>query len=242
MKYAVFTDLDDTFFYRGITPEKNLEAVRRARENGHFVFINTGRSTGIIPPELLENVFDGIVASVGGEVYLGNETIVKKVFDTDDVLHFAEEFLLENRVFVFEATASGTYGAVRNTDSFVFDRIKEKGVEFTKLYVEGKPTDEQIKRIREKYELFIHPWYFEFTTKGCNKATGLTIVSDRINVPMQNCIAIGDSVNDIDMIKASGIPVCVENAVPALKELCKYQTCHAENGALYDCFQKFGLI
>ena len=107
MKYAVFTDLDDTFFYRGVTPQKNLEAVKRARENGHFVFINTGRSTGIIPEELLENVFDGIVASVGGEVYIGKETVVKEVFSSEDVLHFAEEFLLENRVFVFEATATG---------------------------------------------------------------------------------------------------------------------------------------
>jgi hypothetical protein len=34
----------------------------------------------------------------------------------------------------------------------------------------------------------------------------------------------------------------VENAVDALKEISVYKTCHAKDGALYDCFSHFGLI
>ncbi len=242
MRYAVFTDIDDTLYFNNKMNPKNVEAIRKARENGHLVFINTGRSTGIIYDELMHGLFNGIVASIGGEVYVEDKTLLKSVIPTEEIVCFAQEYIDEKRVFVFEASADSPVQSVRNTDENVIELIKSSGSFFTKPYIEGKPTKKQIEDISKRFELFIHSGYFEFTTKGCTKATGMEKVLSYYGIPKENCIAIGDSINDIDMLKASGKPVCVENAVDALKEISIYQTCHAKDGALFDCFKHFGLI
>ncbi len=242
MRYAVFTDIDDTLYFNNEMNPKNVQAIKKARENGHLVFINTGRSTGIIYDELMHGLFDGIVASIGGEVYVGDKTLLKAVIDTDELTRFTEEFLLENRTFVMEATADSRIRSVRNTDKNPLSLLADKESFFTKPYIEGRPTERQLEYIGSRYQLFVHSWYFEFTTKGCNKATGMKMVLDYFGIPRENCIAIGDSINDIDMLKASGNPVCVANAVDKLKEISVYQTCHAKDGALEDCFTHFGLI
>ncbi len=242
MRYAIFTDIDDTLYFDNKMNPRNVQAIKKARENGHLVFINTGRSTGIIHDELMHGLFDGVVASIGGEVYVGNETLVKEVFSTDELVSFAAEFLLENRTFVFEASVDSVYKSVKNKDEDIFSRLRDPKSYFTKPYIVGLPTEAQRKYIGEKYALFVHSWYFEFTRKGCNKATGMEKVLSYYGIPKERCIAIGDSINDIDMLKASGNPVCVDNAVDALKEISVYKTCHAKDGALYDCFSHFGLI
>ena len=242
MKHAIFTDIDDTLYFDNKMNPKNVEAIKMARENGHLVFINTGRSTGIIYDELMHGLFNGIVASIGGEVYVENKPLLKEVIKTEEIIRFAEEYISENRTFVFEASFESPIRSVRNTDENVIELIKTSGSDFTKPYIEGKPTEKQIEYISKRYQLFIHKGYFEFTTKGCTKATGMEKVLSYYGIPRENCIAIGDSINDIDMLKASGKPVCVENAVEALKEISVYQTCHAKDGALFDCFKHFGLI
>lgn len=242
MRYAIFTDIDDTLYFNNVMDPKNVRAIKKARENGHLVFINTGRSTGIIHPELMHGLFDGIVASIGAEVYVGDKTLVKEVFPTEELIAFAKEFLSENRTFIFEATADSVFRSVKNTDKDIFSHLSDKDSFFVKPYIEGLPTDAQREYIGDKYSLFVHSWYFEFTKKGCNKATGMEKVLSYYGIPKERCIAIGDSVNDVDMLKASGNPVCVENAVDALKEISVYKTCHAKDGALYDCFSHFGLI
>ncbi len=242
MKYAVFTDIDDTLCVDGKTPAENIEAIKKARENGHLVFINTGRSTGIIYDELRNGLFDGIVSSIGGEVYIGEKTLLRKVFSTDETLHFAKEFLEKKMFFIMEATSDSPLPSIKSTDKDPLELIRTSGCVITKIYVEGSPTKKQVEEIGEKYQLYIHPWYFEFTTKGCTKSTGMNMVLEYFGIEKENCIAIGDSVNDIEMLTASGNPVCVGNAIPALKEMCVYETCHAKDGALYDCFKHFGLI
>lgn len=242
MKYVVFTDIDETIFFDGKMNSKNEDAIKKARANGHLVFINTGRSTGIIQDELMHGLFDGMVASIGGEVYVGNETLLKLTIPTDELIRFTEEFVFENRVFVMEATSDSKIRAVRNTDENPTALLCDKESYFTKPYIEGQPTEKQLEYIGKRYQLFVHPNYFEFTTKGCTKATGMDVVLKHLGIPKENCIAIGDSINDVEMLKASGIPVCVSNAVSALKDISVYETCHAKDGALYDCFEHFGLI
>ncbi len=242
MRKIVFTDIDDTLYFDGKMNPKNVEAINKARKNGHLVFINTGRSSGIIYDELMHGLFDGVVASIGAEVYIGDKTLSKEVIPSKEVRKFTEEFLAENRTFVMEATKDSILRSIKNTDENAPLLSEMRGIDCTKLYVEGKPSDEQIKRISEFYQLYIHSWYFEFAIKGCTKATGMEQVLSYYGMDKSDCITIGDSVNDLDMMKASGNPVCVENAVQAVKDICIYQTCHARDGALWDCFSHFGLI
>ena len=50
---VIFLDVDGTLVdYENHLPESAVEAIRKARANGHLVYICTGRSHAEVPPKL----------------------------------------------------------------------------------------------------------------------------------------------------------------------------------------------
>jgi len=54
---------------------------------------------------------------------------------------------------------------------------------------------------------------------GVNKWTGLQLVGRLMGIPDEAIAAVGDDVNDVDMIKSAARSYAMGNAIPALKEL-----------------------
>ena len=75
-KKIIFLDIDGTLTEPGTNepPESAVRAVNLARENGNYVFLCTGRNYGMLSP-LLKYGFDGAVASSGGYIRMGEQTI-----------------------------------------------------------------------------------------------------------------------------------------------------------------------
>ena len=57
----------------------------------------------------------------------------------------------------------------------------------------------------------------EIMAPGCGKGAALRWLAAHLNIPTADCMAFGDNTNDLDMLRAVGWPVAVENAVDALK-------------------------
>lgn len=72
----IFLDIDGTFVPPAslTPPESAVQAVRTARQNGHRVFLCTGRNMAMLRP-LLRYGFDGVVASAGGFVSCSGRTL-----------------------------------------------------------------------------------------------------------------------------------------------------------------------
>ncbi len=72
----VFVDIDGTLTPPGqnTPPASAVEAISRARQAGHKVFLCTGRNEGMLRP-LLQWGFDGYVGCAGGLVNVGGEEI-----------------------------------------------------------------------------------------------------------------------------------------------------------------------
>lgn len=75
-KKIIFLDIDGTLTVLGSNtpPESALRAIRSAREQGHLVFLCTGRNYDMLKP-LLSYGFDGVVASAGGYIRCGEQVI-----------------------------------------------------------------------------------------------------------------------------------------------------------------------
>ena len=58
----------------------------------------------------------------------------------------------------------------------------------------------------------------DFTPLGVDKASALLAAAESLGVSREEIIAIGDTENDIPMIRAAGLGVCMANGVPAAKE------------------------
>ena len=98
---CVFIDFDGTFALHGVAPLAHAEAVRQARANGHTILLSTGRSISIVAPEVAE-LFDGVVASAGAWVRVGDRQLTDQRFP-EQLGRRAVEVLLRHDVpFVLE--------------------------------------------------------------------------------------------------------------------------------------------
>lgn len=66
--------------------------------------------------------------------------------------------------------------------------------------------------------------------KGC----AVRWLAERLSIPLEKVMAIGDNLNDLSMMKVAGFPVAMGNAEPELKNFCRFVTrSHDENGVAH---------
>ncbi|MED4224600.1 Cof-type HAD-IIB family hydrolase [Neobacillus cucumis] len=62
------------------------------------------------------------------------------------------------------------------------------------------------------------PFNLEVTHINGHKGTGLKIMADYFNIPIEDTVAIGDERNDIPMLKAAGLSIAMGNAEEEVKQ------------------------
>lgn len=67
--------------------------------------------------------------------------------------------------------------------------------------------------------MFTSDFYYEFTAPGVDKGTALSKVMAQLNIRPEECIAFGDSENDIPMLEYAGIGVAMGNAQQKVKDI-----------------------
>ena len=102
---------------------------------------------------------------------------------------------------------------------------------------------EKLKQIRdllqEKYGdqlniVFSKPFFLEATDKNASKGTALLKVAEMYGIKPQEVIAIGDSENDISMIRNAGLGIAVANAKERIKKEADFVTLsNNESGVAY---------
>ncbi|WP_088106105.1 Cof-type HAD-IIB family hydrolase [Halalkalibacter urbisdiaboli] len=74
----------------------------------------------------------------------------------------------------------------------------------------------------------------EFNHPDANKGSALSLYAKRLGIEMENVMALGDNFNDLSMLQLVGLSVAMENADPAIKELCDYTTkTNTEHGVAF---------
>jgi len=67
--------------------------------------------------------------------------------------------------------------------------------------------------------MFSKPIYLEVVGSQVNKGHALTLLAERLGIPIEQCLALGDSSNDIEMLQAAGLGVAVANARDDVKSV-----------------------
>ena len=92
----LFFDIDGTLLAGGIPgyiPDSTIEALKQAQANGHYIFINSGRTYGFMPEAIKEFPFDGYVCGCGTEVIFLGKTLYH--YDLDEDLKHSLQSILE---------------------------------------------------------------------------------------------------------------------------------------------------
>lgn len=82
----------------------------------------------------------------------------------------------------------------------------------------------------------------EVNNKTANKADGLINLAKYLNIPIEQTMAVGDSLNDKEMLKAAAVSVAMDNADPEIKKICKFVTASNDNNGVAEAIRKYALI
>ena len=76
--------------------------------------------------------------------------------------------------------------------------------------------------------------HYEFTRRGTNKADGLFKIASKMGIGMEDVLAIGDSMNDFEMLRAAGTGIAMGNAMDGVKRIADEVTSPIwENGVAH---------
>lgn len=249
-KYAVFLDIDGTLISDSFEiPERNKKAIAAARENGHMVFINTGRSYGNIPPQLHSQFdVDGIIAGSGVMITMGGETVYKKSMSKELVKRLVE-YAFEHLEYwyIFEGLKRIYDISIDNEDCSGYkiplkkpeDYILMNDDEIQVIAMGVKVPEDFKERFKDEITVFQFDTYADCVIKGINKATGIEKVLELTGIKKENTIAIGDSNNDFDMINYAGIGVAMANSQQSILDIADYVTASAKDCGAAQAIEKF---
>ena len=82
----------------------------------------------------------------------------------------------------------------------------------------------------------------ELAIAGVNKANAIETLLEHLNVERKNTIAIGDGLNDLEMVTYCNVGIAMGNAKQCLKDVAVDITARHDEDGIYKAFQKYGLI
>lgn len=259
MKKMFFIDLDHTFWDREEVPESAIEALKIAKKEGHKCFVNTGRAKSGVPEWLFELPFDGFVFSQGSEIIIDGNQIFYKPLDIK-VTKWLQKYAEENDCsYGFEGSLKAFADKKRIQNLKELAKKDGKAMGFSKAEDVLTMSEEDYKQVMKmivNFNLekdnsnFINglPSYIDFspfaiyggeiTSKDCSKGKAIQTVVEFYDNSFET-VAIGDSSNDIEMLKAADIAVLMGNRLPGLDEYADYITDTLKNDGLYKAIMHF---
>jgi HAD superfamily hydrolase (TIGR01484 family) len=199
--------------------EENRNWMNKATDAGIHVCLSTGRGIQSVLPYVEElKISTPMVTVNGSEVWEKPGSLWVRHTVEPTWIYELRELALEHEVWYWGYTTEGVF----NKDIWAERPISE----YTWLkFGYYSDDDEAREAVREtvqrtdRYEMTnSHPNNIELNPKGISKASGLREIGNRIGISMSEVVAVGDSLNDIAMIREAGLGVAMGNAQEAVKQ------------------------
>lgn len=245
---AVFIDIDGTLMgHSAEALAENLGVIQKLRSLGHKFFICTGRANSYIPKILdTEKNFDGMITGAGAYVSIGRKVISKKLMSYDTVEKVCR-FFADNKVrgvlegeknmYFFEETCFNEEDWIK-LDSDNTPKLINKDTPILKFTVDGMFPEGFEDLLGTDYTFLQHPDYGEVIRKGYSKSEGVRTALEALGIPKTQSVAIGDSLNDLDMLEYAQIGVAMGNGTDEIKHRADFVTDSADNAGVAKALRK----
>lgn len=251
MYKLIACDLDETLLdeQKNVSSENRL-AIQKAQQLGVKFVPTTGRGFATVQKTLqaistFEKENEYVISYNGGIITENKNNHViacsgitfeqaKIIFDIGTKYHVfihvysttmcyvynlpaAEENYLKGRIDGYKILEKPTINELKNEPLI---KVLYGSLDFSLLKRIEKEIPEAIK---SQYSIsFSSNRYLEFNQVGINKGEGITRLGNKLNITLDEIIAIGDNNNDISMIQKAGLGVCVQNATDEVKQEADY--------------------
>lgn len=280
----IFLDIDGTLLdSNSHVLDSTKLAIKLAQQNGHKIFIATGRAIRLVPDCLKEINFDGYVAATGSYVEYQSKVIYEKYFSQEQI-SYINKFMKKNNIAIILSAKNECVIPKYSLDDYVhfFSDGKKTIDDIEKLEDLNSSFVESIEPIlivddiddycsTEKYVsdyIYINSPYDvsemqkffgdtihvekasykepdehsgEITLADCTKSSGISKLLDYVGASVDDCIAIGDGFNDMDMLKFAGLSIAMDNSPDEVKQTADYITDDCDSDGIFKAFKKFNI-
>ena len=259
----IFFDIDGTLMSEKtyMVPDSAKKAIKEAQNNGHYVFVNTGRPILEIDKCIEELNFDGYICGCGTHIKFKTEDLFHKSLGVTLSKKVAEKL----REYNIDAILEGKKGVYYDNDAQIsskeVQRIKtrdikegfyvgqtfdDSDIDFDKLVIwnnENSNFEAFQNEFKDVFE-FIHRSkdFYELVPLGFSKASGIKYIIDYLNIPHENTYAIGDSTNDLSMLEYVYNSIAMGNSHPKLFDLVTFVTKDIEEDGIAHALTHFNII
>lgn len=136
----IFFDIDGTLLSEKTftVPDSAKEAIRKTQDNGHLVFINTGRPILEIDNCIKELNFDGYVCGCGTYIEFKNEELFYKSLGTS----LSKQIVSKLREYNIDAILEGKNGVYYDTNIYSEEVLKFKERHTKEGFYKGQTFDD----------------------------------------------------------------------------------------------------
>jgi phosphoglycolate phosphatase (TIGR01487 family) len=224
-------DMDGTLLNeKGEISDENRRAIEEAQANGIHVVLSTGRSIltcGAYAKSL--NLSSYLVTVNGSEIWDCSGNLHERNILHSEYIQMMWEWADTNQTHFWAVATDKVWRNQMPEDIFAHTWLK-----FGFDIADDSLRESILQRLLSNQQLEVSnssPTNIEINAVGVNKANGLLHVCSKLGISMDEVIAMGDSLNDIEMIKAAGCGVAMGNAQNEVKNAADWITdTNEENG------------
>lgn len=260
---VIFFDIDGTLLSEKTftVPDSAKEAIRKAQDNGHLLFINTGRPILEIDDCIKELNFDGYVCGCGTYIEFKNKELFHRSLGVSLSKQIVNKLCEYHIDFILEGKKGVYYDNDINICSEEVLRIKArhtkegfyKGqnfddpeIDFDKLVIwinESSDFDAFYKEFESKLE-FIHRGenFYELVPLGFSKAFGIKYLIELLDIPHENTYAVGDSTNDLSMLEYVKNSIAMGNSHSLLFDLVSFVTKDVDEDGIEYALKHYNIV
>lgn len=257
---ALFFDVDGTLINdKHEFPDSARLALAKARENGHLVFINSGRVSGLLKQMTERIAVDGILCGCGTEIIVGGEQIyyyklseALKERIKKDVPPYDIDIVLEGKNGCYFRPQTSRFPEIERSRGFV---AAENGLgredydgsyDISKFCIQA---DE--KSDIEGFQKEFSKWFdiiergggfYECVPLGHSKGTGIQKVLEHYQIPIEDAYVFGDSTNDIGMFAVCKNCIAMGRHDKELEPYASFITKDIDDDGIAYAMAHFGLI
>lgn len=226
--------------------QESLKMIEKATAAGKIVCLSTGRCMPELTyfGDQLKNVqyficisgaliYDNFQKKILSSSPISHETAMQ-LFDrvrNEDLMinYFCNESVIEkDKIEKMADFHMGiykeTFRKVTHQVDNIFDHYAKARENLYKINLYSKSVEQREKLLPKISDIDLTFAYSEVTSiecsaKGVSKASGLKVLCQKLGIPVERTIAVGDADNDIEILKAAGLAVAMGNANEKVKAL-----------------------
>lgn len=265
-KKILFFDIDGTLLdggFGGFIPQSAINALTAARQNGHYLFINSGRTYNFMPKAIKAFPFDGYLCGCGTEIIFHGKTLYHHDISKEILQNLLKALKLTKVQGILEGGACYYDDEIEKFPpvSQVFEVYGTMDIEnpirsfhdpetqfdkFVTFHDENSDFTKFLSLIKEDFDYIpredVEPYKFsEYVPKDHSKATAIDYIVNHLGLSLDDCYVFGDSNNDLSMLTHVKHSIAMGNSFGNLFEKVEYITTPINRDGILFAMKHYGL-